>query len=374
MFFMVMLFAAMSCTNVAEDPAYVGERNIRESELIVYSGSNHAYSRMPARVASGIPGVDDPIDDQYKVYFYIRIDGNIPGENVSGLHSEEYFPRTKAGKSILSELNAGFINANVDWKSNYKFSHYIYSTDGKAVQSIIAHEPTLEDLIAANQSTDDLSGYLANKDKLHFIWYICKKQDGDKSWHIDGVLTSTDRTDVSETEYAQDIAERYPEDIFVQDKDDVNRTAHVEVDIHQQQHTDWNEIKTSIHLRDTVAVDVYLPVLYQQLADDFAIRGGRDYEYVTEIEHAQMTIDGVAYDLVAEITHKQDGIYIHIEPNAEALRAAREQYDDGITYEIHSYISPLIDEKTVWDMVKNSTYSVNPYTKLIGQVTSALFE
>lgn len=364
----------MSCTSTKEEPTNTAERNIRESELYVHSGPNHGDARVPARV-SAIPGVDTPVDDQYKVYFYIRIDGNIPGEYVAGLHSEEYFPRTKSGKSMVCDLNAGYINANVDWKSNFKFSHYVYSTDGSAVQSIITKEPTLEDLVKANQGIgDDLSGYLAKKDSLHFIWYICKKQDGDKTWHIDGVLTSIDRTDVSQTEYAKDLEERYPEETFEKDNGDVNRTAHVEVDIHQQQHTDWNEIKTSIHLRDTVAVDVYLPIEYALLADDFAIRSGVDYEYITEIENAQMTIDGVTYDLTAEITHETDGIHIHIEPNVEALRAARKCYDDGITYEIHNYVSHLVDEQTVWDMLKNATYSTDPYTKVVGQITSAMFE
>lgn len=373
--FLLPLFAVMSCNNTSEEPTQQDKRQIHESELIVYSGSNQASSRMPARVAGEITGVDFPVDDQYKVYYYIRIDGNIPGENEMYHYSDQYFPRTKNGGSVISELNAGYVNANVDWKSNFKFSKYIYARDGKAVQSIITKEPTLEDLVKANQKPgDDLSGYLAKKDSLHFIWYICKKQDADRVWHIDGVLTSIDRTDVSETDYGKDIETRYPDDVFTEDSTNVNRNGHIEIDIHQQEHKDWNEIKTSIHLRDTVAVDVYLPVKYELLADDFAIRSGIDYEYITEVKNAQLTINGVTYELVAEIEHKTDGIYIHIEPNKEALRAARECYDDGITYEIHNYVSPLIDEQAVWDMVKNSTYSVNPYTKLIGRVTSALFE
>lgn len=369
-FFMMLLVMMMSCTNTPEEAT---ERRIRESEMYVYSGSNKTAAQVaPRKNAAGLPGFDIPVDDQYKVYFYIRIDGNIPGEEESNLKSGEYFPRKKNGGSVVSTLNMGYINANVDWKSNFKFSKYIYATDGKAVQSIITQEPTLEDLVQANQGLgDDFTGYLNKKDSLHFLWYICKKQDADKAWHIDGILTSIDRKDVSETDYAEDLENRYPEETFIKDTEDVNRTAHVEVDIHQQEHKDWNEIKTSIHLRDTVAVDIYLPVMYQQLADDFAIRAGVDYEYVTEVKTAHFTIDEVTYDLSAEITHLEDGIYIHIEPNAEALRAARKRYDDGLTYEIHSYVSNLVDVETVWNMVKMSTYSVNPYTKLIGQITTA---
>lgn len=108
------------------------QKNIKASEVFVYAGQNRLNA--PGRVdVNDEKGYSIPDDGKYKVFYYIRIDGNIPGEDAVNLPAKAYFPRTKAGKTVVSELNMGYVNANVDWKSNFKFSKYIYSTDGSAV-------------------------------------------------------------------------------------------------------------------------------------------------------------------------------------------------------------------------------------------------
>lgn len=361
-----------SCSN-SNSPE--SERNIKNTEVMVYSGGHKidVATRAQYNYKDEV-GYSIPDDGRYLVYYYIRIDGNIPGEDACNFPATDYFPRTKAGKTMISDLNHGFVLANVDWKSNKKFSKYIYSTDGEAVRSIIVEEPTLEDMIKANQGTgDDFSGFLAHKDELHFLWYICKKQDSDHIWHIDGILTSTDRNSIYETVYADDIDGRYPEDSFVKDNESVVRKGHVEIDVHQQNHKDWNEIKTSIHVRDTVGVELFLPIGYEELADDFNIRAGVDYEYVTEDKNSKIQIGEETFDVEVSITHMTDGIHIKINPNREALIAARRVYGDGITFEVHSYVSQQIAKSVIWDKIKQTTCTTTPYTTLKGQITSALF-
>ncbi|MBQ0057500.1 MAG: hypothetical protein KBT20_07580 [Bacteroidales bacterium] len=320
-------------------------------------------------------GYSIPDNGRYLVYYYIRIDGNIPGEDAVNLPASAYFPRTKTGKTMISDLNHGYVQANVDWRTNFKFSKYIYSKDGSAVESIIVEEPTLEDLVNANQGAgDDFNGYIENQDKLHFIWYACKKQDADHIWHIDGILTSKDRTDITDTEYGQEIVEKFDSYGMTDDEGNVLRDGHVEVDVHQQKHTDWNEIKTSIHLRDTVTAEVFLPIDYVAQADDFDIRVGQDYEYITEILDSKITIGDTEYTLTATIQHEEGGIRITVEPNKEALAAARQLYGDGITYEIHSYVTSGIPQENIWEKLRNTTVKVTPYTTVLGQVTSAYFD
>ena len=63
------------------------------------------------------------------------------------------------------------------------------------------------------------------------------------------------------------------------DEDEYERfptEGEIEVDIHQQEHKDWNEIKTSVHLRDTVNVRILIPIPSEFVAipDDFDIRSG----------------------------------------------------------------------------------------------------
>lgn len=373
-FYLLTLATAIifaSCTSeTSQQPEMKSE--MKASEVFVYSGHNQLNGPRHIGAKDNEPGYDIPDEGKYKVYYYIRIDGNIPGEDAVNLPSSAYFPRTATGKTMICELNSGYVMANAAWKSGSKFPQYIYSTDGSAVQSVIVSEPTLADLVAANQGLgDDFTGYIENQDQLHFLWYACKKQVADHVWHIDGILTSKDRTDISETIYGEEIMEKYKD--MDNDKGDVVRKGHVEFDIHQQEHKDWNEIKTSIHLRDTVVAEVFLPIGYQALADDFDIRAGRDYEYITEIENCQIEIEGVAYELECSITHEQEGIRIVVNPNKEALAAAREAYDDGLTFEVHTYTSIVIPNDVIWDMLKQSTCTVTPYTHVFGQITSAYY-
>lgn len=368
------LFTA--CTNDVEDAIDNDNTvsNIKPSELFVYSGVNNRATRANTLYNNKEElGYSIPDENKYLVYYYIRIDGNIPGEPDMSNISGQYFPQTATGKTLIDDLNHGYVKANVSWKSG-KFEKYIYSTDGSAVESIILEAPTIEELIAANQNKKyDLSGYLEHKEDLHFIWYTCKQQTADHIWHIDGILTSKTKTNISETDYGESQIKTYKDYGMVEDNGSVIK-GEVEVDVHQQQHKDWNEIKTSIHLRDSVTTEVFIPLDYALQADDFDIRVGKDYEYVTELLESKITIGDKVYPLSAKITHEEAGIRIVIEPNKEALKAARLVYDDGITYEIHNYVTPGIPQQNIWDQLKLTTVSVTPYTYKFGQITSAYFD
>lgn len=368
-----LLTACNDTNEVVRDENELGS-NMKASEMFVYVDQPGGISRGSIDPTSEI-GFSIPDNDRYLVYYYIRIDGNIPGEEAVNLPAKEYFPRTKTNRTVISDLNHGYVHANVDWRTNFKFSKYVYSTDGSAVSSIIVEEPTLQDLVDANAGVgDDFNGYIENMDQLHFIWYVCKKQDSDHVWHIDGILTTKDRTDISETIYGDEIINNYNNIGLVSDEGDVLREGHVEVDVHQQAHKDWNEIKTSIHLRDTVTTEVFLPLDYVAQADDFDIRVGIDYAYITEILDCKVMIGETEYTLSATIQHEEDGIRITVEPNREALAAARQLYADGITYEIHSYVTQGIPQEIIWEKLCNTTVQVTPYTQVKGQITSAYFD
>ena len=137
----------------------------------------------------------------------------------------------------------------------------------------------------------------------------------------------------------------------------VVREGEVEFDIHQQEHKDWNEIKTSIHVRDTVAVHVFLPIPEesQAVADDFDIRTGNVYQYVENIE-AKFEFAGKEFSFPVEINHTATGYDILIDCTTadakEALKLARGVFDDGITFEIHSYVNPNVATEQIWNWLK----------------------
>lgn len=135
------------------------------------------------------------------------------------------------------------------------------------------------------------------------------------------------------------------------------REGEVEFDIHQQEHKDWNEIKTSIHVRDTAAVHVFLPIPMesQAVADDFDIRTGNVYQYVESFE-AKFEFAGKEFSFPVEIHHTATGIDILIDCTTaeakEALKLARGVFDDGITFEIHSYVNPDVATEQIWNWLK----------------------
>lgn len=137
----------------------------------------------------------------------------------------------------------------------------------------------------------------------------------------------------------------------------VVREGEVEFDIHQQEHKDWNEIKTSIHVRDTAAVHVFLPIPMesQAVADDFDIRTGNVYQYVESFE-AKFEFAGKEFSFPVEINHIATGIDILIDCTTaeakEALKLARGVFDDGITFEIHSYVNPDVATEQIWNWLK----------------------
>ena len=137
----------------------------------------------------------------------------------------------------------------------------------------------------------------------------------------------------------------------------VVREGEVEFDIHQQEHKDWNEIKTSIHVRDTAAVHVFLPIPQesQAVADDFDIRTGNVYQYVENIE-AKFEFAGKEFSFPVEINHTATGYDILIDCTTaeakEALKLARGVFDDGITFEIHSYVNPDVATEQIWNWLK----------------------
>lgn len=135
------------------------------------------------------------------------------------------------------------------------------------------------------------------------------------------------------------------------------REGEVEFDIHQQEHKDWNEIKTSIHVRDTAAVHVFLPIPIesQAVSDDFDIRTGDVYQYVENFE-AKFEFAGQEFTFPVEINHTATGIDILIDCTTaeakEALKLARGVFDDGITFEIHSYVNPDVATEQIWNWLK----------------------
>jgi hypothetical protein len=303
--------------------------------------------------------------------FSIRADGTIPDFYDK---SSAYYYGRPAGKSGITSHNIGKVSNiynyplyndrdldyyKVDKKTgnNIGLFRYVYDEEGLKTQPVILEAPSVveiladekEDLeadIAAGKNVTSNTKNLAKVNELlakgadyldsHVLWYVVKEVAGQYRWHVNGVIR-----DVETPEYVIDPI-----------------PSNVEVDVHQQVHKDWYEIKTSIHVRtDCESVKVVMPLKEEDILekDDFDIRVYDFYykEY-TPVEH--------------KITHDANGITIEITNiPADMIQQMRKDFGDGITIEVHSYCTG-----DVWEELKESRVRTGKPCIVEGQVSSAL--
>lgn len=293
-------------------------------------------------------------------YFYIRVDSRIP--TCESLPSSKYFPQTASGNSIFVSGNKGKIDTNYPYKSGteYGYTGYVYDTEGKATLNAIVEAPELSGLLAANRNYTwgDLAGL--NTDTLKVMWYIVKKEGG--IWHVDGVLTGVHTQNIVEVpgvEKDDRIDETTVPDV-TPDPVTPGADKNVEVDIHQQKHQDWDEIKTSIHIRDLVdTVTVTIPIGrdYMAEADDFAIR---EYTFWTDIAHLH-----TAHPIKVTVSHDVAKLVITVTcADTDYIKYLLNKYGDGVTVEVHSYIKNM-GKADAWALLKQSEVYASPATHVI---------
>lgn len=182
-----------------------------------------------------------------------------------------------------------------------------------------------------------------------------------------------------------------PEDPYYPDGD------HVEFDVHHQEHKDWNEIKVSIHLRAAVTAKIVIPIEkeLQLIPDDFDIRHEQSYEKIAIEEHENVgfqvfdsqTGEPIDCHIPVTIAHTDKGIEITIDGNNDEYKATLQTlqaaFNDGLTFEIHSYVTPETTNEKIWDMLKATeclvvedvkNYYEGKEVPAFGQITTAHFD
>ena len=253
----------------------------------------------------------------------------------------------------------------VDTKTgnNIGLFRYVYDPKGLITKNAILEAPKVEDILA--DEVEDLTNEInkgknvakntENLEKVnallalgsdylnsHVLWYVVKEVGVKLGWHVNGIISD------------QPVGE--PDKI----------ADNVEVDIHQQQHTDWNEIKTSVHVRtDAKSVKINIPLDFDDIVenDDFDIRVYKDYFSSDDPSFTGATIT---------IQHNNDGITIDITNiDYEAIKGYKESFGDGLTIEIHSYCTGD-DQDKIWKKVQKSVVvSTGKACTVVGQITSA---
>lgn len=300
--------------------------------------------------------------------FSVRIDGSIPG--YVNQDKSLYWGGTEGpnlGKvDITYPFNTyddrGLDYYKIDTKTgeNVGLFRYVLDPTGVEVEKVLIEKPDVWEILEYwkgkdnTKEKDKLISILENKDNLKVIWYVAKEVGGQYLWHVNGIITDKTISDVFE-----EIKDEIEDDGLTYDPIDPTKVEdNVEVDIHLQEHKDWNEIKTSIHIRtDAKDVEVNLPISYDNIVeqDDFAIRVF-DYYFSN-------------YELKNIITHNENGITIKIENiDVELINSLKTKFGDGITVEVHSYCTKL---EGVWEELKNSTVKTTNECNVKYKITTA---
>ena len=248
---------------------------------------------------------------------------------------------------------------------NIGLFRYVFDSKGIQTQLAIKEAPTVrailtdekEDLEAAiaagknvtknTASLADVNSLLALGDEYlqsHILWYVVKEVGMKNGWHVNGTIVP----DPVPTPAPHMVA------------------PNVEVDIHQQQHVDWAEIKTSVHVRtDAESVVLNIPLAYDDILEKNGvdIRIYKDYFEGTELDGLKITV-----------THDEKGITISIDGiNADKIEEYKSSFGDGLTVEVHSFCKND-DAERIWNAVKNScVVTTGKPCTVIGQITSAYY-
>ena len=272
---------------------------------------------------------------------------------------------------------------------------YLLSTNGSGLRTLVASGDTTTAFVIRNlrvARNKKISSTVVEKN-IHVIWYFAKyfESGRGKGWHIDGLLT--DKTDIKaaceasqdegfgaitfgESEGKEqlsynDLISRYK---TIYNIKPIDKT--LGVDIHQQEHNDWGEIKTSVHLNEAKSVTITLPV-----GDEYTVEGQDMGEVVKEygkLYNVQTYNATIGSNVNVKTERLKDKVVITITGvSDELLKALERRYNSGLTVEVHTFYT-LKDKSgkdckpDVWTALKKST--VNYEGSMKGQITSAFNE
>ena len=312
--------------------------------------------------------------------FTIRIDGTIPGwlnEKASKYWGGNNAPNL--GKIATGYAYGTYDDRGLDYYqrdkktgNNVGMFRYVYDEKGLATQNAIVQVPDIPALLTflRDKETGETDNKVAlqaaidglKNNELKVLWYVVKEVGMQYGWHVNGILTKNEVeivSDVQDPEVVQEVNSEVEEG-GLEDTDPFDVIPNnVEVDIHLQEHSDWNQIKTSIHIRAHAGeVTINLPLAKDNVIeqDDFDIRV---YDYYFKEYNTVKT----------QVTHNDSGITIKISGvTDDMVDELKEAYGDGLTIEVNSYCKKL---DGVWEELKNSTVATEKDCTVKGQITSA---
>ena len=379
LFYLIALLPFMvACTNEKEDENFVfngGENNnqtvvVKPSTKVFAQGAFLNYSSSTRRdfgYGTEWPKINTE-EGWEAAKFSIRIDGCFPGvpnQDVAKYWSKKGGPNL--GKVYTAFPWATYDDRGLDYTlvdtktgNNVGMFRYVLDPFGTEVNKALMEVPDMKVYFQWLMAQDDveyktqLAQALADWDDYQIIWYVAKEVGMKQGWHVNGYLK---KKSYEQDDFWNKIKDETDGMTVTEPKDAPNN---VEIDIHQQEHKDWNEIKTSIHIRtDVQHVQVKIPIKFDNIveADDFAIRIFNYYISGVEIKNM--------------ITHDDNGITIDITNiDPAVIEKLKAKFGDGLTIEVHSYCKKDEDGE-IWKALKNVIITTGTDCSITYHISSA---
>lgn len=354
-FAVLILSVAASCveTNTIITYEDIIAKRTRPSTRVFVQGSvlNEWATTRAGKYGNKWPTVN--VEDFWETAkFSIRIDSTIPGfENQSATKywGGQEGPNlgkvsTLANYDTYDDRGLDYYCLDIRTGRNMGLFRYVYDPEGVLTNRVIMECPDPVEFLRYwyNKETSETENkrQLAKAIEglengyLKVLWYEVKEAGGAHHWYVNGVL----RENTGDYEWNPNVPDE------------------VEVDVHLQKHTDWNEIKTSIHIRSeqVTEVEVNIPIMYDNIIeqDDFNTKA-YSYPFTNlEVRHNESSITIRVFDL--------EPLFVQY---------LKETFGDGVTVEVRSYCKIL---DSVWSEMKGTVVTTDdPGCVVRGQVTSA---
>lgn len=154
--------------------------------------------------------------------------------------------------------------------------------------------------------------------------------------------------------------------------------GNIEVVVHQQQHSYWNMVKISLHVRDIVEkTSIVIPVGEENISESkhFKIN---TYEYKCGRD---VVLNGRNYTLESDVPvvvfveHKPEEFVVSVVcTDINYINALRKEYEDGVTIDVYTHLLSLTKED-VWAKLKETKIVIDPedYDGLIWKGASSAY-
>lgn len=230
-------------------------------------------------------------------------------------------------------------------------------------------------------------------DNLYLVWYLAEENNG--KWIVEGILTDQKTATAAEEIWKDEknssnhnynaawagLADLKFNGSSIADFRNKYENGDVQAiktdlryDIAQQEHKTWGEIKTSLHIQEAnKEVKVTIPVKGCYQIDATAngrIDTAQHVKIFTQVFNYESVNGRQEAKLNVKVERTADNIVITVAGiPEEIIKSAQRKYNDGITFEIHTFYKKFADNKcpeydknntvmldqTVWNAMENGT-------------------